>query len=124
MTEETEVLEAGLDVFFLPEGETRIPACPVCGGALEVTRDVVGPTSFGAAMAARHGGPEARARALVAHDVARCPAATESWHVAAARLVKEARRTASPSVRSLIEADIAALIASRGGGGARTGIDS
>lgn len=115
MTDTIDVPKAGIDVLFLPPGEERIPACPVCGGALEVTRGVVGPTSFGAAMAARHGGPEVRARVLVAHDVARCPTAAQPWHVDAARLVTEARRTASPSVRALIEADLAALIAGRGG---------
>ncbi len=105
-------LETGLDVFFLSPGAERIPACGVCGGVLDVVRGQLGPTSFAAAMAERHGSAEVRARVVVEHDVATCPAASQPWHLKARELVGEANRTASPSVRALIEADLAVVIAS------------
>lgn len=105
--------EVGLEVFLLPPESGSIPPCGVCGGALEVTRDQRGPTGFAAALAARHGDDEVRARVATRHDLARCPAAGESWHRHARALALEARRTASPSVRALIEADLAEALADR-----------
>ena len=105
--------ETGLDSFFLTPGAEDVPPCGVCGGALQVTRGLVGPTSWAAAIAAKQGSDEVKARVKIPHDQALCPDAGEGWHVHARRLVREAADTASPSVRALILGDLAAVLATR-----------
>ena len=74
--------------------------CALCGTPCIIRRDRVGPTSFATAMARRH----------TRHDSIVCPHYDASWHRQAQALRDEASRTASPSLRALLLADLDALL--------------
>lgn len=80
-------------------------ACPLCGAECAITRDVVGPTGFAAAL----GGVATR------HDRVACPHDDAPWHEQARELRRLAGETPSEALRAVYEGEAAALIASRSG---------
>jgi hypothetical protein len=97
------VYHAGYDILWHAPGEVLLQRCPTCGDEMEVTRDVVGPTSWGEAMA----------RGKHRHDKFVCPHASTRWHQRAMQLRVEAGGTVSRTLRRMIEAELAELIRAR-----------
>lgn len=95
---------SGVTVFLTEPGGAEDRHCLVCGSECTVSRNIMGPTCFAAAMA-RHSS---------LHDCAECPHTNAEWHEEAYYLWREARDTHSARVRALIEADLTDLLAANG----------
>lgn len=95
--------QAGYDVIFTRAGVTPA-ACRVCGSAMNVQRDVVGPTGFASAMG----------KISTLHDRWTCPHSGEEWHEQALRIVLANADEPSPTVAALRQKDLDDLIRERG----------
>ncbi len=89
-----------IDSFYVvPPGSKQEVICRACGTACDVDRDQTGPTGYLSAMA----------KAKIPHDHWYCPFSQEEWHRQLVRMYKESVETSSPSLASLIRADMKAL---------------
>ncbi len=93
---------AGIDSFRIAHhsGIEQEVTCRACGSACEVDRDLIGPTGYLSAMGKKQ----------TPHDHWYCPFSQEEWHRQLVRMYKEHATTSSPSLASLIRADMDALI--------------
>lgn len=74
--------------------------CKVCGSNCDVKRGVSGPTGFGEAMA----------RKGHLHDLFSCPHSDAEWHEQALEIMKDIRDCHSPSLKKIMESDVAKII--------------
>jgi len=84
-------------------GERESIDCGVCGDAMEVRRDMHGPTGMAEAMG---GGGHP-------HDSFRCPNIDEDWHVQVKRIREAAERTPSKRTEQALLEEAAEIAASR-----------
>jgi len=90
----------GWDAIFPNVGELDSWDCRVCGTACVVCRNIVGQTNpYGS-----HDRP---------HDSFCCPNAGEVWHTQVLRIRQAIDDMPSPSVKALMEQDVAALLKGR-----------
>ncbi len=90
----------GWDTIMPDPGEVESWDCRICGDACDVRRGVVARTSSIS--------PRERA-----HDSFTCPNAGELWHDQALKIRQAIEGMPSPSVRALMEADVAKLLGER-----------
>ncbi len=94
----------GVNVFQMAhiEGQPRKEQinCKACGSVCNVERDCYGPTGFVQGMAG----------SKTIHDLFECPNTAQEWHIQAITLYRERSDTSSPSLRSLIQKDLDALV--------------
>ena len=96
--------EKGYDVFLITVDDLGRHLegldCKVCGAECDVQRDVIGPTSWGGAMAGINR----------KHDVFTCPHSNKAWHMQALRLIKMADDMPSPTIADIMRQDLEAII--------------
>ena len=83
--------------FYRKPGTVDEMNCEVCGSICDVKRSEVGPTGFASAMAKKN----------TEHDYFSCPHNDEKWHWEALAMCQELRDTYSPSLKKIIQDDIA-----------------
>tara|TARA_Y100000310_G_scaffold57488_2_gene52741 strand:+ start:63746 stop:64087 length:342 start_codon:yes stop_codon:yes gene_type:complete len=93
----------GYDTFCPEPWTEEVMLCRVCGLDCDVMRDVVGPTSFGGAMAKK-------ARK---HDLFTCAYRGKAWHEQALRLVKGIEDCPSPTLKRIMQGDLQQIIESQ-----------
>lgn len=94
---------AGYDVIVTRAGVTPV-ACRVCGSAMDVQRNAVGPTGFASAIG----------KINTVHDRWTCPHSDEEWHALALRIVLVNADEPSPTVAALRQLDLEDLIREHG----------
>ena len=96
----------GYDTFYeLPATVTK-RTCQVCGIECEVERNQVGPTSWSGAVG----------KAETPHDYFYCPYSGQDWHNQALALVQAIENMPSKRVATLMQQDLADLLAEHGHG--------
>lgn len=83
-------------ILFPDPGKLKEARCGVCSKKMNVERNVVGPTSFVAAMSGRKR----------VHDMFICPDYSALWHKHAADLKGEIRITKSRKVRKILKGEM------------------
>jgi len=90
----------GYDYFTsIPDGADQME-CRVCGAVCDVTRGVVGPTSFAGAMAG----------CKTKHDSFKCPNADLPWHKQALDIFVLIEKNPSPSLKKIMQGDLKTII--------------
>jgi len=92
--------QKGYDLFLTGPGSVEEMFCQVCHIKCEGTRNVYGPTSFGAAMA----------KNFRYHDVFACPNKDEEWHEQTLRIVLAIEETPSKRIMELMRLDLEDLL--------------
>lgn len=90
----------GWDTILPNPGEVGAWDCRVCGDACDVRRNAVGRRSFFCPIESPH-------------DRFTCPNAGEGWHDLALEISQALVKMPAPSVRALMEGDLAALLRNR-----------
>jgi hypothetical protein len=83
-----------------PPDAVLTATCDLCGCDCLIRRGVIGPQSFGGAMA----------RQATLHDHIRCPHADSTWHRHARALLTALHSQPSPSLAALIHQDLQDLL--------------
>lgn len=86
---------------FPDPGKFETLACGVCGTRMNALRNVLGPTSFAAAL----GGSKRP------HDYFSCPYLNGDWHRRIVALKMEAHRTSSKKMREILLGEIEEILA-------------
>jgi len=96
-------LNSGNSVIFLPGTVGGPIGCRTCGDAMDVERNVLGPTSYVEALHKRE----------KKHDHFTCPNWQEDWHEQAIALKQEIENTVSHSLTKLLCADFILVLTTR-----------
>lgn len=86
----------GYDYFIFEPGKIDEMYCNVCNSKCDVSRSVMGPTSFSSALAHKH----------KLHDCFICPNSENNWHHNAYRLIKAIEETPSKRLAGLMQLDL------------------
>lgn len=90
----------GWDIITPDPGKHQEILCPTCGEAMDVQRNVHGPTGFAEAMS--KGGH--------LHDRFRCRHSEEKWHIQARNLKREAEGTNSKTIEDLLLKEVEQIL--------------
>jgi hypothetical protein len=88
--------QVGYDIFFAAPGKIDEIDCNVCGTKCVATRNAMGPTHWGSAVAHQD----------VLHDRFECPHTEEEWHGTALKLVEAIQGTPSKRLAELMRLDL------------------
>lgn len=94
------VLRKGYDYFPRDPGEDDEVLCRVCGVKCDVQRNVAGATSFAGTMT----------KSKILHDSFSCSHSEEKWHEQARSIMEEMDRTASPSLKEILNGDVDKIV--------------